>query len=164
MKTEDWTLVLGIVQTVVIILSFGALVWQLFQVNRNLKQDAYSRAIEDHSQMVNRLLEKPRLNRFFYEGVKDFEILNADEKDFYNYIALSFTLFERIYLLSRRGAVEPQIWSSWEKWLVEGWFRLQLFEIFWKNEGVFFTEDFREFIQNRYEEFKSDSSAREADA
>ena len=146
MKPEQWIMILTAVQTVTIVLSFAALIWQLRQVNRSLQQDAYARAIEDYSQMMGHLLDKPKLNRFFYEGNTDFEALPDDQKDFYNYLALSFALFERIYLLSRKGSVEPHIWASWERWLTEGWFRPKLFETFWTNEGTFFTADFYEFV------------------
>jgi hypothetical protein len=155
MKIEDWTLILSAVQTIAIVLSFAALIWQLRQVNSSLQQDAYSKAIEDYSQMMNHLLQKPNLNRFFYEGIAEFESLSDDEKDFYNYMALSFALFERIYLLANKGAVESGIWSSWERWLADAWFRPKLFEIFWKNERTFFTADFCKLVDTKFTEYKS---------
>lgn len=159
MKTEDWALIMTIVQTVVTILTFGALIWQLIKVNATLRQDAYSRAVEDYTQMMNRLLEKPKLSNFFYEGIKSFEELSDDEKDFYNYIALSATLFERIYLLSNKGSLDPEIWQSWERWLIDGWFRVKLFETFWVGEGQFFTKSFQEFVNRELDKFKSKTNS-----
>ncbi len=155
MKPEEWTLILTAVQTVVIVLSFAVLIWQLRQVTRNLQQDAYSRAIEDYTEIAGHLLEKPQLNQFFYEDNAAFQALTADQKDFYNYLGLLFALFERIYLLARRGSIEPRIWASWERWLVDGWFRLRLFDTFWQHERTFFTTDFYEFVDRKYQEFKS---------
>jgi hypothetical protein len=155
MKAEDLTLILSVIQTVVIVFTLVALIWQLRQVVRALQQDALSRAIDDYSQMMNHLLVKPNLNRFFYEGIKDFESLSDDQKDFYNYIALSITLFERIYLLAKKGAIEPTIWESWERWLTNGWFRVGLFQTYWANEKTFYTTDFCKYVDDKYEEFQS---------
>jgi hypothetical protein len=155
MKTEEWTLVLTAVQTIVIVLSFAALIWQLRQVARSLQQDAYSRAIEDYTEIAGRLLDKPQLNKFFYEDNTAFQALTDDEKDFYNYLGLSFALFERIYLLAQRGSIDSRIWASWERWLTDGWFRSRLFDTFWQNERTFFTTDFHEFVDSKYHHFKT---------
>lgn len=157
MKTEDWSLILTATQTVIIMFTFVALIWQLRQVVRALQQDALSRAIDDYSQMMSHLLQKPHLNRFFYKGIKDFESLSEEEKDFYNYIALSLTLFERIYLLAMRGAIEPDIWESWERWLTNGWFRIELFQTHWANEKIFYTRAFCKFVDEKLEEFQSNN-------
>lgn len=157
MKTEDLTLVLTAIQTIVILFTFAALIWQLRQVVRALQQDALSRAIDDYSQMMSHLLVKPTLNRFFYQGIKDFESLSDDQKDFYNYIGLSITLFERIYLLAKKGAIEPAVWESWERWLTNGWFRIELFPIYWANEKTFYTAEFCKFVDDKYEEFLSNN-------
>lgn len=146
-----WTMV----QAIGTVLTFGALIFQLRKINSNLQHDAYSRTIEDYSQMVNQFLVKPELSSFFYEGIKEFEDLTEEEKDFYNYISLSMTLFERIYLLSKKGSLEPEIWKSWEHWLIIGWFRLKLFETYWRTEREFFTKSFQEFVDNKLKEFKS---------
>ena len=154
MKPEEWTLILTVVQTIVIVLSLMALIWQLRQFTRSLQHDAYSRAIEDYSQIAGHLLDKPQLNQFFYEDNTDFQALTGDQKDFYNYLGLSFALFERIYLLARQGSIQPRIWDSWERWLIDGWFRLRLFDTFWRRERTFFTTDFYEFVDRKYAEFK----------
>jgi hypothetical protein len=73
-------------------------------------------------------------------------------------MALSFALFERIFLLWKKGDIEPHIWDSWERWLTE-WFRPQLFVVFWSHERTFFTIDFYQFVDQQYQEFEESRPA-----
>jgi hypothetical protein len=50
MNTEPWSLIVSIINALIQLLAFLALAWQLRQISNNLKQDAYSRAIDDYSQ------------------------------------------------------------------------------------------------------------------
>ena len=72
----------------------------------------------------------------------------------YNYIGLSLALFERIYLLSRKGSIEPEIWASWERWLIGSWFRVSLFALFRESEREYFTTEFAGYIDEKYRQFK----------
>ena len=137
MKPEEWTLILTVVQTIVIVLSLMALIWQLRQFTRSLQHDARPRAIEDYSQIAGHLLDKPQLNQFFYEDNTDFQALTETKRTFTTTLGSSFALFERIYLLARQGSIQPRIWDSWERWLIDGWFRLRLFDTFWRRTNVF---------------------------
>jgi hypothetical protein len=146
MTPEQWTVLLTGIQTFIVILSFAALIWQMRQLNRTLRQDAYARAIEDYSQMGNYLMDKPHLNRFFYAGNPVVEALNDEEKDCYNYVALVMTLFERIYLLNSKGNLDHEIWESWERWLIHAWLPMTMFSVFWNAERQFYTTSFSRYI------------------
>lgn len=153
MKTDELIALLTLIQTTFIFLTFVCLVWQLKKLRQSMRQDAYSRAIEDYYQMTNRLIDKPCLNQFFYKGNSDFQALDKPAQDFYNYLALSFALFERIFLLSTKKEIEPRIWASWKRWLIDAWFRADHFDIFWRHERTFFTTDFTAFIDREYQQF-----------
>lgn len=146
MIPEQWTVLLTGIQTVIVILSFTTLIWQMRQLNRRLRQDAYARAIEDYSQMGSYLMVKPHLNGFLYAGNPVVEALNDEEKDCYNYVALVMTLFERIYLLKSKGNLDNEIWESWERWLIQTWLPMNMFNLFWDAERQFYTTRFSRYI------------------
>jgi hypothetical protein len=158
MNLQELNLTLSLIETGAIVLSLALVFYQLREVSRGLKENAYDRAVDDYSQMMVQLLDKPNLNKLFYEENAVFKELNDDQKDFYNYMALSFALFERIFLLWKKGDIEPHIWDSWERWLTE-WFRPQLFVVFWSHERTFFTIDFYQFVDQQYQEFEESRPA-----
>lgn len=146
MTIEKLNLLMVGIQTVVLVLSFGALIWQLKQIARSMRNDAYSRVIDDYSRITERLLESKSLSSRFYEGNNEFKKLSDDEQEYYNYIGLSAAFFERVYLLHRQGGIDASIWSSWERWIQDVWLNSKLFSTFWKNEHRYFTEEFARFV------------------
>jgi hypothetical protein len=152
MKIEELSLLLTAVQTLIIVLSFIGVIWQLRQFNQNMRYDAYSKAVEDYSRISEVLIDKPYLNKIFYSSNADFNKLDDIQKDFYNYLALTFGFLERIYLLFKKGWINQKTWDSWERWLTQGWFHLDLFEIFWKNERENFNVDFYKYVDKKYKE------------
>ena len=153
MRTEQLTVILMAVQTLIFILTLSGLIWQLRRLNQSIRNDAYSKAIDDYYRITQLLLEKPQLNRIFYSGNPDFSGLNSDHQDFYNYLALSMGFLERIYLLFKQGWVDRGTWESWERWLTFHWLQFELFELFWKNESAFYSVDFCKYVDERYEGF-----------
>lgn len=151
MKTEQLTVILMAVQTLIFSLTLAGLIWQLRRLNQSIRNDAYSNAIDDYYRITQLLLEKPQLNRIFYSGNAEFGGLNSDHQDFYNYLALSMGFLERIYLLFKQGWVDRATWESWERWLTLHWFQLEPFDLFWKNEGAFYSVDFRKYVDEKYE-------------
>lgn len=119
-----------------------------------MQNDAYSKVIEDYCRVSQTIIDKPHLNKHFYADHPNFVTLDSSQQDFYNYLALFIGVLERAYILYRKGWIDEQTWMTWEKWLCEHWFRLELFEFFWKSERLFFTVDFYQHIDNRYDKFK----------
>jgi hypothetical protein len=101
------------------------------------------------------IIDKPHLNKLFYADHPAFGALESDQQDFYNYLALFIGVLERAYLLHQKKWIDEETWSTWERWLVQHWFKLGLFELFWRSERLFFTVDFYEYIDKKYDEFRS---------
>lgn len=151
---ESLSLVLAAVQTIAIVGSLYAVWRQLKQFNLNMQHDAYSKHIEDYARITQLLIDKPVLNEIFYSKNLDFGKLPAVEKDFYNYLAIAIGFLERLYLLYKKGVTDKDTWAAWERWFTEQWFPLEIFEVFWKNEGPYFITPFYEHVNIVYAEFK----------
>jgi hypothetical protein len=145
---------LSAIQTVVVVLTLVGVIWQLRQFNRNMQNDAYAKVVEDYCRVSHALIERPHLNKLFYSDHVDFAALDSAQQDFYNYLAIFMGVLERAYLLFRKGWIDEQTWSTWERWLVQHWFRLDLFERFWKAERLFFTVDFYCYVDGKYAAFR----------
>lgn len=150
---EKLSLVLGAVQAIAIIVSLFALWWQMRQVNENMKCDAYARHVEDYSRVSELLIEHPELAKAYHARQTEVDSLSDDNKKFYNFIALVIGFYERLHNLHKRGWIDQPTWATWEVWLVEQWFPLELFEIFWRNEEKWNNADFARFIDQKYNEY-----------
>lgn len=150
---ETYSLILGVVQAVAIVISLVALWWQLRQFNENMKCDAYARHVEDYSRVSELLIEHPELARIYHQGQGEVDDLNDEDKKFYNFVALVIGYYERLFNLHRRGWIDDKTWASWEVWLVEQWFPMEMFHRYWRNEGQWFHSDFDHFISRKYDEY-----------
>ncbi|MEK6304091.1 MAG: hypothetical protein AABO41_25660 [Acidobacteriota bacterium] len=159
MRTEQLVLILMALQTLIFGLTFVGLVRQLRRINQSMRNDAYSKAIDDYYRITQLLLEKPSLNRIFYSANASFKSLDSDQQDFYNYLALSVGFLERIYLLFKQGLVDRGTWESWERWLTLHWFQFELFDLFWKNERTFFSADFCQYVDDQQKDFATHRTA-----
>ena len=155
-KFEQISLILSGIQTLVIVLSLLAVWRQLKQFNYNIQDNAYTKHLEDYSQLTKILLDKPELNEIFYSKNPIFQNLNKSEKDFYNYSALAAGFLERLWTLRQKGAIEVSTWNTWELWFIEQWFPLNEFETFWQIEGKYFLPGFFDEINQKYKIFKAE--------
>jgi hypothetical protein len=160
MTTEQISLILTAIQTIIIVLTFIGIIWQLRQFNRNMRNDAYSKAIEDHSRISQILIDKPQVNKEFYANNADFKNLDSAQQDFYNYLALSIGLLERIFLLFKKGWIDQETWEAWERWLIQHWFHIGLFELFWENERRFYSMSFYQYVDEKYQQYKKAQQSR----
>jgi hypothetical protein len=160
----NWTGVaqaIGSISTLIVsIVGFLILIRQLKQFNQNMQYDAYSKHVGDYSRVSELLIEKPQLNDIYYSKNPAVANLRGNEKDFYNFLALVVGFYERLYVLRfRTGWIDEKAWSTWERWLIEQWFPLDLFELFWRNEKGYADVDFAQYIDNKYEQYRATSSA-----
>jgi hypothetical protein len=96
---------------------------------------AYEKHIEEYSRITQLLIERPHLNKEFYSRNPEFLALPPEAQDFYNYLALAFGFQERLWVSYSKGSTDKVVWDSWDRWFAEQWFPLELFAIFWRNEG-----------------------------
>jgi|ERR1051325_10211786 hypothetical protein len=152
---EKVSLVFTAVQTIAVVVTLLALWKQLKQFNRNMEDSAYAQHLDDYSRLTQLLIDKPALNDIFYSNAAHFRQLSANEKDFYNYIALAFGFLERLWTLHQKKMIDDHTWKTWDEWFEEQWFPLQVFDIFWQNEGRYFHGGFHDYIELKYNSFNT---------
>jgi hypothetical protein len=155
MDIQVLSLILNALQTLIITISLGLLVYQLKQFNRNLQQDAYTKLAEYSMKIAELLLQDKELANEFYQRNRDYLKLNNAKKALYDYMGLIFGLYERLYLLFKMKGINQKTWRAWDKWLVDVIFPLDLFGIFWMNEGTSYHEDFCEYVRKKYKIYKT---------
>jgi hypothetical protein len=152
MNTEVISVILTAIQTCIIVISAILLLYQLRQFYHNLRQDSYGKQLEFSLRINELLLHNKSVADQFYQNNMDYKNLNDAQKDFYNYLNLTFCLYERLNLLFRAKRVEKKAWEAWERWLVQSIFHLDLFKLVWKSERFSFHEDFCRYVDTKYDE------------
>src|SRR5690348_4213872 len=112
-------LIFSAIQTIAIVCSFIAVIWQLKQFNQSIQHDAYSKLAEFSSQYIELILDKPALSNLFYQNNADFTHLDDTHKSFYNFIVIILSFYERLYLLVKLRGIDKKTWEAWERWLIE---------------------------------------------
>ncbi len=107
-------------QNVILLVTLGAVVWQLIQVRRATLRDAVLRAVEDHDRVNELLLQYPQLNRFI-DPDGNYAGWPRDEDDFATLLTLALGRFERLYMFQREGVVDKALWDSWVRWVKNTW-------------------------------------------
>jgi hypothetical protein len=154
MDIQILSLALNALQTVAIVISLAALIYQLRQFSQSLQQDAYTKLAEYSMKISELLLQDQQLANAVYQCNTDYLKLNNTQKALYGYIGLILGLYERLYLLFKIKGIDHKNWKSWDKWLVEANFPLDLFEVFWKNENTSYHEDFCKYVDKSYKMYK----------
>lgn len=155
MDIQVLSLMFNAIQTLIITISLGLLIYQLKQFNQNLQQDAYTK-LADYSMKINELvLQGKPLADQLYQHHTDYLELSNDQKDLYLYLALIFGLCERLYLLFIMKGINRKTWAAWERWLTEAIFPLDVFETFWQIERTWYHEDFSNYIDRSFKIYKS---------
>jgi hypothetical protein len=151
--------ILAVIQTLVIVISAFLFLYQLRQFDRNLRLDAYTK-LADYSLQINGfLLGNRAVSGQFYQKNTDYKNLNDEQKDLYDYLALMFGLYERLFLLFRAKRIDQKTWAAWERWLVQVVFSLDLFPIVWRNERTMYHEDFYRYMDAKWHEQKEQTSS-----
>ena len=146
--------VLIAIQTLIIIISAFLFLYQLRQFDHSLRQDAYTKLAEYSMQINDFLLHNKSVSSQFYQKNADYRNLDDEQRDLYNYLALMFGLYERLYLLFQAKRIDQKTWAAWERWLVKAIFPLDLFQIVWRNERTMYHEDFYKYIDTKCHEQK----------
>ncbi len=132
-------------QNVILLVTLGAVVWQLIQVRRATLRDAVLRAVEDHDRVNELLLQYPQLNRFI-DPDGNYAGWPRDEDDFATLLTLALGRFERLYMFQREGVVDKALWDSWVRWVKNTWLAGPISQKVWDLEGQFYSLPFQEFI------------------
>ena len=154
MDIQILSLALNTLQTVAIVISLAALIYQLRQFSQSIQQDAYTKIAEYSMKISELVLQGRALADHLYQHDVDYLKLNNSQKDLYNYLVLIAGLYERLYLLFTIKGIDKKTWSPWERWLIDAIFPLNLFEAFWEKNRTWYHEDFCKYLDKIYKMYK----------
>jgi hypothetical protein len=101
------------------------------------------------------LINHPDLNAIYYSQQAEVKQLDDAKKNFYNFLALVLGFYERLHHLTyKKKWVDEAVWKTWDTWLTVQWFPIDLFEVYWRNERGWFSVDFRNYMDRKYEQYR----------
>jgi hypothetical protein len=125
MATEitDPIVLFSLVQTVVLTLTMIVFIYQFRSQNMAIKDAAYQKALDDYSDSIALLVQKPELASLVDElgqltpGVTVRTKLTPERSAVLGWMLLNYSLFERIYLLYAKNWIDEDTWSQWHAWM-----------------------------------------------
>jgi hypothetical protein len=111
-------------QTIVLTLTMVIFIYQFRSQNEAIKDAAYQKALDDYTDSISLLVERPELGRIIDElgraslpsGSK-LQGMSGEERAAFGYMLLNYSLFERVYLLYAKKWIDEDTWSQWHAWL-----------------------------------------------
>ena len=119
MDLIDPVILATIVQTIVLTLTLVIFILSFHTQNKANKEAAYQKVLDDYSDTMKMLVEKPELTKFQIElakmgaGIKSDVTHSVEELTMRNYILLLYSLFERTHLLYRKKWIDGDTWNQW---------------------------------------------------
>jgi hypothetical protein len=112
-------------QTVVLTLTLVVFIFQFRSQNIAIKDAAYQKALDDYTNSIALLVEKPELAPIIDQiaevsrasGTATFEKLTPEKGAVFGFMLLNYSLFERIYLLYSKKWIDEETWNQWHTWL-----------------------------------------------
>lgn len=148
----DPVILATVLQTVVLTLTLVIFIMSFrSQINAN-KESAYQKVLDDYSDTMKMLVERPELNRIQVELVrmgviKDDAIQSAEDFALRNYVLLIYSLFERIHLLYRKKWIDQDTWDQWDAFLTTIAKHPLFGSVHRSSEGMF-DKPFQDYVTN----------------
>ena len=143
----------SIVQTAVVTLTLVIFILSFRSQDKAIKEAAYQKALDDYTDSMRLLIEKPELRKFQVELARTTAprsgTASATPEDMIvrNYILLLYGLMERIHLLFRKNWIDRETWSQWSAFL-ELLARHPMFqEVHRSSEGMF-DKPFQDYVSD----------------
>ena len=141
---SDPIVIATVVQTAVLALTMIIFIFQFRSQNIAIKDAAYQKALDDYTNQISLLVQKPELapmmeelaeiSRATKQGV---EKVTQENSAGFAYMLLSYSLFERIYLLYSKKWIDEETWMQWHTWL-KTMAKHQMFQqVHKRSEGTF---------------------------
>lgn len=99
-------------------------IYQFRAQNLAIKDAAYQKTLDDFSDSIALLVQKPELaslvdelGQFSRGGVPESSKLSPERAAAFGYMLLNYSLFERVYLLYAKKWIDEDTWSQWHTWL-----------------------------------------------
>ncbi len=137
-------------QTIVLTLTLVIFIYQFRSQNQALRDATYQKALDDYTSTITLLVERPELTKILddltelsgNQGPK-FRDLGPEQKTFFGYFLLQYSLFERIFLLYQKKGIDEDTWSQWYAWMKNMSKHPMFREVHRISEGTFDTAFYR---------------------
>jgi len=112
-----------IAQTAVLTLTLVIFIMSFRTQNNANKEAAYQRVLDDYTDAIRMLVDKPELSKFQNEMARaampgsNSAPLSPEDMTARNYIMLLYGLFERTHLLYRKKWIDRETWNQWSAFL-----------------------------------------------
>jgi hypothetical protein len=119
-------------------------IYQFRSQNMAIKDSAYQKALDDYTNSIALLVQKPELAALVDEmgeitraGVRESTKLTPEGAAVFGYMLLNYSLFERIYLLYAKKWIDEDTWSQWHAWMKVMAKHPMFQEVHRRSEGTF---------------------------
>ncbi len=153
MDLTDPVILSTMAQTAVLTLTLVIFILSFHSQNKANKEAAYQKVLDDYTDTIRMLVDKPDLGRFQIELARlsspasKAASRSPEDMTIRNYILLLYGLFERAHLLYRKKWIDKETWQQWSKFL-ETIARHPLFaEAHRSSEGMF-DKPFQDYVTN----------------
>jgi hypothetical protein len=122
------------------------------QNNAN-KEAAYQRVLDDYTDAIRMLLDKPELSKLQIDIARatmpssKIASLSAEDMTVRNYIVLLYGLFERTHLLYRKKWIDRETWNQWSAFL-EAVAKHPMFTDVHRNSEGMYDKPFMDYVSN----------------
>jgi hypothetical protein len=112
-----------VAQTAVLTLTLVVFILSFRTQNNAYKESAYQKLMDDYTDTIRMLVEKPELNKIQIElariGAPGLNISSKSPEELTtrNYLMLLYGLFERLHLLYRKKWIDKETWNQWSAFL-----------------------------------------------
>jgi hypothetical protein len=146
----DPTLWSTIVQTIVLTLTLIIFILSFRTQNKATRDAAYQKVLDDYSDSMKMLVERPELNSIQIELARITrreELANRTPEQFLvrNYVMLLYGIFERIYMLYLKKWIDRETWIQWDKFLTTIAKHPLFEEVHHTSEGMF-DKPFQDYV------------------
>jgi hypothetical protein len=119
-------------------------IYQFRSQNEAIKDAAYQRALDDYTNSIALLVEKPELATMVNElgqvsraAGSQTTSLTREQGPVFGYMLLNYSLFERVYLLYAKKWIDKDTWEQWHAWLKDMAKHPMFKEVHRRSEGTF---------------------------
>lgn len=153
MDISDPVIVSTIAQTAVLTLTLVIFILSFHSQNKANKEAAYQKVLDDYTDTISMLVDKPDLGRFQIELARlsspasKAAAQSPEDMTIRNYVLLLYGLFERAHLLYRRKWIDNDTWKQWSMFLERIAKHPLFMEAHRSSEGMF-DKPFQDYVSN----------------
>lgn len=152
--TSDPVVWSTVAQTIVLTLTLVIFILSFRTQNKATREAAYQKALDDYTDSMKMLVEKPELSRLQLDLARASRPLGSEPRSqtpedmvLRNYVLLLYGIFERIYMLYWRKWIDRETWSQWSAFL-EVIARHPAFRDVHRTSEGMFDKPFQDYVSN----------------